>query len=266
MASQMLDHLGNAHASYVHARGKLSTNKMFELLVPLEGEKVLEIGFGTGATLVQFAARSKASFFGYEMSPIMYQKALERIRCCRLSKRINLTLLKKKNQFPAPDNTFDRIYCESIIAIQEGNDFRDLLLEIKRVLKTGGVLLFNETIWLESISKGQAEEMNERCKQAFGIIQANHDYPHVADWKQLLREIGFEPQFEMSVAEIQAVKGELTLPVLISNAFTWMGKMKVFLSPRLRREREKYAQEMAAISSAGVKLMEGYLIQAPKIQ
>ena len=143
MTDQILDYFGKSHASHIHARGKVSTIKLIELLEVNGNDKILEIGFGTGATLVQIAARSKADIFGYETSKVMFQKALKRIRFCKMSERINITLVKKKNHFPVPDSTFDRVYCESIIAIQEDDDFLNLLLEIKRVLKPTGSFVLN---------------------------------------------------------------------------------------------------------------------------
>jgi ubiquinone/menaquinone biosynthesis C-methylase UbiE len=266
MADQLLNYLGNSHASYIHSRGKQSTNKLIELLNPQKGEKILEIGFGTGATLVQLAAQSDASFFGYEMSPIMYQKASKRIKFCKMSGKITVTLLKKKNQFPAPDNTFDQIYAESIIAIQEGTDFKDLLLEIKRVLKPNGVLLFNETIWLKTTDKKQAKAINERCKKAFGIIQSSHEYLHLSDWKNLLTEINFKYELEIPVSEIRATEENLSQPILCSKIYTLMGKMKAALSPSMRKKWKTYTLEMASIVNKKEQLMEGIISKAYNIK
>lgn len=262
MTNQILEYLGNSHATYIHAGGKLSSQKMFEMLEPQENEKILEIGFGTGATLVQMAVQSKAQFFGYELSPLMYQKALQRIQFCKMFNRINLTLLEKKNHFPTPDNTFDRIYIESIIAIQEGSDFRNLLLEIKRVLKQNGVLLFNETIWLETTSKNKAEWINEECKKSFGIIQSNHEYMHVANWKNILTEIGFENEFAISVSEIRQLKEKISEPILRSKVFTLIGKMKTLVSPTMRRNWKNFQLKMDSIMNSREKLMEGIIIKA----
>ena len=262
MTHQILEYFGNSHASYIHARGKSSTNKMVELLEAQKNEKILEIGFGTGATLVQMAIQSKAQFFGYEMSTIMYQKALKRIQFCKLSKRINLTLLDKKNHFPAPDSTFDLVYCESIIAIQEDDDFLNLLHEIKRVLKPNGILLFNETIWLDSTKKSEAQKINSECKKSFGIIQSNHDYLHVTDWKNVLEKIGFKHEFEMRVADIPKLKGKVSRFTFLSKIFTLIGKTKALTSVSMRRNWKSFQLEIDSIIKNQEKLMEGVIIKA----
>ncbi len=262
MTNNILDYYGNSHASYIHARGKLSTHKMFELLDAQKNEKILEIGFGTGATLVSFAAQSPAQFFGYETSPLMYQKALKRIQYCHLTHKIDIKQLENKNLFPDPDNTYDRIYAESIIAIQEGGDFRNLLLEIKRVLKPNGVLLFNETIWIESTNRDKAQAINEKCKKSFGIIQSNHEFLHLSDWKSLLLEIGFINEIEMPVADILPLREEISGPIIRSKIFTLMGVIKTSVIPSMRRNRKDFHREMGSITNSNEKLMEGIIIKA----
>jgi len=181
-----------------------------------------------------------------------------------MSKRIRLTLLEKKNQFPAPDSTFDRVYAESIIAIQEDSDFPNLLLEIKRVLKPNGVLLFNETIWLESIDKNRAKVINEDCKKLIGIIQSNHEYLHISDWKNYLKEIGFIQEFEMRVTEISPSKEKISESSFRSKIFTLIGKTKAFVSLSMRKNWKNIQLKMDSITNNNEKLMEGIIIKAYK--
>ena len=262
MSNQILEYFGNSHTSHIHARGKVSTNKMIELLEARENERILEIGFGTGATLVQMATHYKAEFWGYEISKVMYQKALKRVRFCKTHEKINLILIENKNHFPEPDNTFDRVYAESIIAIQEDIDFLNLLCEIKRVLKPNGVLLFNETIWMETISRSKAQKINSECKKSFGIIQANHDYLHIADWKNLLTKIGFRPELELSVDSIVPKKEKVSISMFQSKIFTLIGKIKALTSFSMRRNWKDFQLEMDTIMNNHEKLMEGIIIKA----
>lgn len=44
------------------------------------------------------------------------------------------------------DNTFDIVYCESVLAILKKNDLELLMHEIHRVLKSGGSFIANESI------------------------------------------------------------------------------------------------------------------------
>jgi ubiquinone/menaquinone biosynthesis C-methylase UbiE len=179
-----------------------------------------------------------------------------------MTKRINLVLLKNKNQFPAADNTFDQVYAESIIAIQEDKDFRELLTEIKRVLKPNGRLLFNETIWLETTDRKKAEHINEECIKSFGIIQSNHTYLHLTDWKILLTEMGFEVELEMKVSEIRPLREKKYKTYFRSNIFTFLGKTKAYLSLSMRLRWKNFQQKMDSIHKSKEPLMEGIIIKA----
>ncbi len=262
MSNQILEYFGYSHASHIHARGKLSTHKLIELLEAQENEKILEVGFGTGATIIQMAAQSKAQFFGYELSALMYQKALKRVQFCKMQEKVNLALLENKNLFPVPDNTFDRVYAESIIAIQEKSDFLDLLLEIKRVLKPNGVFLFNETIWLDTVSRSKAKQINTACKMSFGIIQSNDDYLHIDDWKNLLTEIGFKHASEVRVADLVPIKESLSWTSFYSRMFTLIGKAKATTSVSMRRNWKNFQLKMRSINNSQEKLMEGIIVKA----
>ena len=64
----------------------------------------------------------------------------------------NLKLLDQGNlQFPYNSNTFDIVLCESVLSILPLDEIKENLTEIRRVLKPGGILAMNESIWLESI-------------------------------------------------------------------------------------------------------------------
>ena len=261
MNNQILEYFGNSHTDYMHARGKQSTDKFIQLLDAQDHEKILEVGFGTGATIIEIASSTKAQMFGYDVSPIMHRKALERIKFCNLSRKINIELLDKKNSFPAPDNSFDRVYAESIFAIQEGDHLKEILLEVKRVLKPNGVLLFNETLWLDTTTKAKAMEINEICRRSFGIIQSNDQYLHVSDWKNLLLELGFNIDTLVHVDKIIPAKQKISWLFLKSKLFTKAGKFKAFLSPSMRKDWKEYLQNMEAINH-NQNLLEGIIIKA----
>jgi SAM-dependent methyltransferase len=264
MQRQILNYFGDSHADYIHARGRLATRKVIELLNPQFGEKILEIGFGTGSTLVEIASVRKNSVLtGFEISEVMYSRAIKRARFCGLSKRFDLNILEVKNKIPVKENTFDKVYIESIIAIQEGKDFKNLLLEVRRVLKPNGIFIFNETVWLDSIDVKEAKRINERCKESFGIIQANHNYPTVNDWKKLLTEIGLDCEIELPVSSIK-LEGErkFSFPLFRSRLYSKIGKIKVRSSSKMRKQWTEYEKEMKSIINSDQKLMEGIIIMA----
>ena len=264
MEGDILEYLGSNGTGFIHAGGRLATFKMMSLVRPQEGEKIMEIGFGTGATLVEMAASSKADFFGFEYSETMFVSAKRRIRFCIMEGRIQISLLKSKNQIPIADNTFDKIYAESIIAIQEGQDIRDLLIELKRVLKPNGMLIFNETIWLDSTDFDTAKSINEHCKQSFGIIQSNQEYLHLKDWKKLLKHIGFSDVQAFRMSEVPPLKQKINGQNMRSLLFSLYGRIKSMTSFDNRRIRKGFKKKMDRIVDKDIKLMEGIFLKVCK--
>jgi len=263
MNKNILNYFGSVHTGYLHARGKISTHKSIELLELKPNETILDVGFGTGVTLVQIASENKnINCFGLDISMVMYKKALERIWICGLSDRIKLTLLKEKNKFPYPDNTFDKVYAESIIAIQEGDDFRNILIEIKRVLKPNGLFIINETIWLESTELETIKQINSDNKRLYGIVQSNHDFPYLKDWKKLFSDIGFQCIFEISVSEIKPAKQKhLSAPMFLSDIYSLIGKIKSYIIPSLIKERIKFKKAMIETTNS-TNMLEGVILKS----
>lgn len=258
--NSILSYLGKVNASFLHANGRPATAALIHHLNCRPYEHILEIGHGTGATLVLLKSKyRKTKFTGIDRSEIMHQKAKNRLRFCGI-KDIPL-LINNSLSIPFPNNTFDKIYLESVLGIQERNDLKSMLKEIKRVLKPHGRLVMNETIWLESTSLSRINSINQYCKSEFGIIQANSEYPYLADWKLLIQEIGFLIEI---IESLDQLKIKYTFKkVILSELFSHWGKMISFLSPSLSKERKALSKRMKSQKS-DVSLMSGYLFSLTK--
>jgi ubiquinone/menaquinone biosynthesis C-methylase UbiE len=149
----ILNYYANTNAEYIHSKGKTASAILLEYLDCKPNETILEFGFGTAATLVDFASiHKKAAFFGVETNENMYKKGLNRIKFCSL-KNINIILNSNASILPYPDNFFDKVYAESVLAIQEGDNLQAIIGEIYRVLKPNSPLIINEGIWIDIISQ-----------------------------------------------------------------------------------------------------------------
>ncbi len=91
----------------------LGRDQLIESLAPPHGSRVLEIGCGTGRNLIHAARRwPKASFCGFDISPVMLTKAREAIAKADLEDTIRVTQADAVN-FPAMlfgEEPFQRIY------------------------------------------------------------------------------------------------------------------------------------------------------------
>ena len=261
-ATNILHYYGQTNSAYLHARGVFATRRLAALLDGQPGEKILEFGFGTGSTIVHMAtAFRRTTFYGVDISALMFQKANARLRCCGLQKRCTLQLVEPGAKLPFEDRFFDKVYVESVLGMQGGEDLARAIAEIHRVLKPGGRLVFNETIWLESTTAAEIEQFNRQCLAVFNVIQANGRYPYVGDWVNLLQNNHIQVQSIQSLEQIDENDGisPQGLPMILSTLFTWWGRLKARLHPSYRKVFADY--EAAGRQFYGdKKYMEGVLV------
>lgn len=115
--------------------------KGLELLAIQEGETVLEIGFGTGFTLVELAkfVGKTGRVCGIDITPAMVEITRKRLEKEGLIDKVQVCEGDATN-IPFEDNVFDAVYMASTLELFDTPDIPKVLGEIKRVLKPGGRL------------------------------------------------------------------------------------------------------------------------------
>jgi ubiquinone/menaquinone biosynthesis C-methylase UbiE len=105
------------------------------------GEKILEIGFGTGYALEKLArdVGEGGKVYGIDISQGMLERAKERIRNKGLSERVELTC-DDAEQLPYQDQFFDGIFMSFTLELFDTPEIPNVLRECHRVLKEGGRL------------------------------------------------------------------------------------------------------------------------------
>ena len=117
--------------------GKLSdVGRMAALdrLILKPGDKVLEVGVGTGLSLPRFPSFCRVH--GIDMSEEMIRRAHKRIDKHGLSNVVIERMDACKMDFP--DNSFDAVFAAYLVSVVP--DPGKLLSEIKRVCKKGGLI------------------------------------------------------------------------------------------------------------------------------
>lgn len=264
MTLDLLTHLQQSNDDFIHPKGRVATESLLHELKPAKSEHILEIGFGTGATLVRLLARYPGVHLsGVDVNEAMVDKAEKRLRFCRLDGKVDLRHLDKATKLPFESNSFDKIYAESVLAIQEGDDLLTMMQEVARVIKPGGLFCFNELLWKADTSPEEVRQLNARVKQHFGMIQANEKFPDLEHWQNLMEQCGFEimkshPLNDMGSATVYPQR----LGEVLSDLFTLGGKLRARMSARHRRERARYWHELNALNMAD--RLEPYLIVVRK--
>jgi ubiquinone/menaquinone biosynthesis C-methylase UbiE len=121
------------------------------------GEKILEVAFGTGLNFVEILKRNPQGWVnGIDVSTKMLERARRRIS---KTGQKNYTLyLSDCRHLPFESDTFDVLMTQYLLDILPVEDFIPILLEFKRVLKDGGrIVLVNMTKgekWQNKIYEG----------------------------------------------------------------------------------------------------------------
>jgi ubiquinone/menaquinone biosynthesis C-methylase UbiE len=262
----LLDHYGKINASFLHAYGKAGTEKLLQLINFEKEESVLEIGFGTGATLINIASKYKhIKLYGIEQSEVMFRKAQQRVKLSRLKNIISLKKIEKGQIFPFAENFFDKVIIESVLAIQDDSALHFLLSEIRRVLKPSGMFYLNETVWMPSIEKEEIEKINSYCKAKFGIIQSSSTYKYSHEWVELLENY-FSVEELKRIIDIEIKnksKQKIVINEFFSKLYSIYGRIKGKLNQSLRRESAFYKEAMKNIFE-DKQYLEGIIIIASK--
>lgn len=115
--------------------------KGIELLNPHPGEKILEIGFGTGCSLKQIVKSigEKGRVYGIDLTREMICKTKNRIEKENFAKKPKLVQADSR-KIPFKPDQFDAVYMAFTLELFKTSDIRTVLKEIRRILKKDGRL------------------------------------------------------------------------------------------------------------------------------
>ena len=263
MSRNILDYYAERNTPFLHGAGQKGTAHLLSILELKGTEKVLEVGFGTGATQVQLKSRfPNLDLYGIEQSSAMYHKAKNRMAWALLSSS-QLYLKKDQEAYPFADNHFDVIYLESVLGILSLKEIKSLLREVHRVLKKGGIFAINETMWLKTISGEERDKINQRCLEAYGIIQAQSTIATIEEWESFLAQNGFIVEYR-AAAEGPYYFSSTKMSAYLSALFSLAGKAVNFFNPQHISEAKRIKELSTQLFKKDQAYLNAYILKMRK--
>ena len=138
------------------------------------GENVLEIGFGTGNTLLHLAEAVGASgrVSGLDVSTGMLEVATRKVESKGLADRVDLSVGDAR-QLPYEDDSFDAVFASFTLELFSLNDIPAVLAEVARVLKPGGRL---GVVSMATVQEGEKASALEKT-----YVWMHQHFPHIVD-------------------------------------------------------------------------------------
>jgi ubiquinone/menaquinone biosynthesis C-methylase UbiE len=129
----------------LHLGGATATNDLIEMLQLGSDDRVLDVGCGAGQTACKIVKEHGSRIIGIDISDIMISRAQDRAKKQRVEDKVEFRVADVL-QIPFNDGSFDAAIFESVLTIIPGNKM-DALEEIIRVIRPGGLIGANETIY-----------------------------------------------------------------------------------------------------------------------
>ncbi len=169
-----------------------------QALAVKEGERVLEIGFGTGNTMIHLATSvgDSGSVSGIDVSTGMLAVATKKLAAKGFSDRVDLCVGDAR-KLPYDNDTFDAVFASFTLELFPLNDIPDVLSEVARVLKPEGRL---GVVSMATVKEGQKPSELEKT-----YIWMHQHFPHIVDCQpidvvQLVSDAGLTVQQELEMS------------------------------------------------------------------
>jgi ubiquinone/menaquinone biosynthesis C-methylase UbiE len=140
-ARRFYDRISPVYDALADASEHACRERGLSLLAPAPGERALEVGYGTGHSLVELARRvgETGRVVGLDVSPGMAREARKRLDREGLADRVDLRV-GSAPPLPFPDAAFDVAWMSFTLELFPDAAIPGVLAEVARVLVQGGRL------------------------------------------------------------------------------------------------------------------------------
>lgn len=184
------DRISHAYDMIADGGEHVAREKGLEMLAVQAGESVLEIGYGTGHSIVALARAvgHQGTVSGIDISPGMREVAMKRVEQAGCAERVEL-VAQPAPPLPYADHSFDVVTMSFTLELFPLDVIPKVLAECKRVLKPGGRM---GVVSMAAVEDGDRESVLERT-----YIWMHTYFPHIVDCQpialeSILKDAGFE--------------------------------------------------------------------------
>jgi ubiquinone/menaquinone biosynthesis C-methylase UbiE len=172
------DFMAYLNAPFFNLGGASSIDELAEMCGLSEGQKVLNVGCGTGFNSCYLAKEYGCSIVGVDIAEGMVEKAKERAEKEELTNLVKFEIGDAYGlQFE--DNSFDGVITSFVCQFL---NLEKAFKEFRRVLKPGGYIAINEMYKADAIPEEPAEIVNRGEEIFQEIIELPFKYYTANDW------------------------------------------------------------------------------------
>jgi len=172
------DRISHAYDAIANANEHAAREVGERLLDAKPGQKILELGFGTGNSLIELAQKVGPSgrVVGLDVSSGMREVTEKKVRQANLEDRVEL-LLGDAVKLDLPDNSFDAAFMSFTLELFSEEDIQQVLKELARVLSPGASFA---NVSMATVQPGERESMLEKTYQWM-----HRHFPHIVDCRPI---------------------------------------------------------------------------------
>lgn len=194
LTKSFYDRISHSYDMLADSNEHVAREKGLAALAIKEGENVLEIGYGTGHSLVALAESvgTTGSVNGVDISDGMKKVSEKRVAEAGVADRVNLSVAITP-PLPYEDQSFDVVSMSFTLELFPLETIPEVLKEIKRVLKPGGRL---GVVSMALTKEGEKDSFLEKTYKWM-----HQHFPHIVDCQPInalgaLTDAGFSIEKE----------------------------------------------------------------------
>ena len=173
MDLKYLKHLAKSGSTFIHPKGFEASELLISKLNIKSSDKILEIGCGTGGTLIEIINRFGIKVTAVEILVEMITVAYKNLKSLNLTDKAEIINIKPGEKYPFENNSFDKIYAESVIGFQDRPGMEFIFSEIRRVLKPNGIFILNDALWKQGVPDSIVNKITREAFKDFGLAHAS---------------------------------------------------------------------------------------------